>query len=318
MNLKRSMLSQRAALPSSGAEPWWGEQADEAEMIVALGGWDGSRNLASFEEMRPKQEAWKVMGNMSAAAAMNGQIWVVGGWDGQAYLKAVEVYDVATGRWSQVKSMLEPRCYAAMAVMDGKLYVAGGYYGQVNLDSVEVYDPASDEWTSLPRMACPRRGLGLAALNGHLYAVGGWDGKHNLASVESFSSMTGTWRRVPELAHARSSVAVNGGSLFAIGGWDGKNFLSSVECYAPIYGTVRNPVGEWRMVAPMNVPRSYASAVALGNRILVLGGWDGTDGRGLDSVEAYDARQDKWIRSPSLTCPRYGLAAVVVSPPSPA
>jgi N-acetylneuraminic acid mutarotase len=235
----------------------------------------------------------QVKGNMScsrrgaAAAAINGQIWVVGGWDGQAYLKAVEVFDMATGRWSQVKSMLEPRCYAAMAVMDGKVYVAGGYYGQVNLDSVEMYDSVTDEWKALPRMACPRRGLGLAALNGHLYAVGGWDGKHNLASVESFSSMTGTWRRVPELATARSSVAVavNGGSLYAIGGWDGKNFLSSVECYAPIYGTVRNPVGEWRTLAPMNVPRSYASAVAVGSRVLVLGGWDGTDGRRLDSVE---------------------------------
>lgn len=220
------------------------------------------------------------------------QIWVVGGWDGQAYLKAVEVYDLATGRWSQVKSMLEPRCYAAAAVMDGKIYVAGGYYGQVNLDSVEVYDCKTDEWTALPRMACPRRGLGLAALNGHLYAVGGWDGKHNLASVESFSSMTGSWRRIPELATARSSVAVavNGGSLYAIGGWDGKNFLKSVECYAPIYGTVRNPVGEWRTLAPMNVPRSYASAVAIGNRILVLGGWDGTDGRRLDSVEVSMSR----------------------------
>ena len=67
----------------------------------------------------------------AAAVALNGQIWVLGGWDGQAYLKAVEVYDTSTGRWSQVKSMLEPRCYAAAAVMDGKIYVAGGYYGQV-------------------------------------------------------------------------------------------------------------------------------------------------------------------------------------------
>lgn len=187
---------------------------------------------------------------------------------------------------------------------------------QVNLDSVEMYDSVADEWQPLPRMACPRRGLGLAPLNGHLYAVGGWDGKHNLASVESFSSMTGTWRRVPELVTARSSVAVavSGGSLYAIGGWDGKNFLSSVECYTPIYGTVRNPVGEWRTIAPMTVPRSYAAAVAVGNRVLVLGGWDGTDGRRLDSVESYDVRADSWTLSPALTCPRYGLSAVVVRP----
>jgi hypothetical protein len=56
----------------------------------------------------------------AAAAALNGQIWVVGGWDGQAYLKAVEVYDMATARWSQVKSqesrvksILQRPCYVA-------------------------------------------------------------------------------------------------------------------------------------------------------------------------------------------------------------
>ena len=129
------------ALGAVSSEPWWGEAADEEALegleVVALGGWDGSRNLGSFESIRPKESAWQVKGNMScsrrgaAAVALNGQIWVLGGWDGQAYLKAVEVYDTSTGRWSQVKSMLEPRCYAAAAVMDGKIYVAGGYYGQV-------------------------------------------------------------------------------------------------------------------------------------------------------------------------------------------
>ena len=53
----------------------------------------------------------------AAAAALNGQIWVVGGWDGQAYLKAVEVYDMATGRWSQVKSILQRRCYVARPLL---------------------------------------------------------------------------------------------------------------------------------------------------------------------------------------------------------
>jgi hypothetical protein len=31
--------------------------------------------------------------------------------------------------------------------------------------------------------------------------------------------------------------------------------------------------------------RSYASAVSVGKRVIVLGGWDGTDGRRLDSTE---------------------------------
>ena len=61
VSLKRSLLPQQRAGPAgSAAEPWWGEQADGGDVIVALGGWDGSRNLASFEEIRPRQDAWQV------------------------------------------------------------------------------------------------------------------------------------------------------------------------------------------------------------------------------------------------------------------
>jgi hypothetical protein len=50
--------------PGASSEPWWGAQGDDAELegteVVALGGWDGSRNLGSFESIRPKQNAWQV------------------------------------------------------------------------------------------------------------------------------------------------------------------------------------------------------------------------------------------------------------------
>ena len=51
---------------SVSTEPWWGGQAEDAEVegmeVVALGGWDGSRNLGSFESIRPKDNAWQVCG----------------------------------------------------------------------------------------------------------------------------------------------------------------------------------------------------------------------------------------------------------------
>ena len=51
------------------SEPWWGEAADEEALegmeVVALGGWDGSRNLGSFESIRPKESAWQVKGMLN-------------------------------------------------------------------------------------------------------------------------------------------------------------------------------------------------------------------------------------------------------------
>lgn len=99
-----------------------------------------------------------------AAALCAGKVYVIGGWDGTAYLSTVEVYDVVKGTWTTAKSMPKPRCFAAAVSLGGKVYVAGGYYGSYNLETVEVYDPDTDEWSALPSMSCARRGLALATL----------------------------------------------------------------------------------------------------------------------------------------------------------
>jgi len=99
-----------------------------------------------------------------AAALCAGKVYVIGGWDGTAYLSTVEVYDVVKGTWTTAKSMPKPRCFAAAVSLGGKVYVAGGYYGSYNLETVEVYDPNTDEWSALPSMSCARRGLALATL----------------------------------------------------------------------------------------------------------------------------------------------------------
>ena len=38
---------------------------EEGMEVVALGGWDGSRNLGSFESIRPKESAWQVKGMLN-------------------------------------------------------------------------------------------------------------------------------------------------------------------------------------------------------------------------------------------------------------
>uniref|UniRef100_A0A7S4PHI3 Calponin-homology (CH) domain-containing protein n=1 Tax=Guillardia theta TaxID=55529 RepID=A0A7S4PHI3_GUITH len=286
--------------------------------VCAIGGWDGNQNLRTIELISPGDTDWRMCTEMSssrrgaAAVSVEGDIWILGGWDGQNYLRSCHVFQLATGRWKQVADMHEARCYASATVMDGKIYVAGGYHGQVNLDSAEVW--SAGEWHKISSMSTPRRGLGLAALDGHLYAVGGWDGRKNLSSVEAWTPLTGSWRKIPDLSTPRSSAAViaSRGKLFAIGGWDGKNFLSSLECYEPKYGTKRNPVGEWRTLPPMSIARSYAAAAAYDNLIFVLGGWDGTEGRRLDSVECFLVHEHRWISFPRMSCPRYGLAAALV------
>ena len=59
------------------------------------------------------------------------------------------------------------------------------------------------------------------------------------------------------------------GYIYVAGGYDGVSALSSVECYDPLSNT-------WRVVPPMQRARSAAAAVALSDRIYVIGGHDGS------------------------------------------
>jgi kelch-like protein 17 (actinfilin)/kelch-like protein 20 len=87
-----------------------------------------------------------------AAAAVNGKLYVMGGFDGQS-LSSVERYDPAKNAWEAVAPMSTARSAPAAAVVDGTLYVTGGYDGQNWLSSVERYDPAKDEWVTMASMA---------------------------------------------------------------------------------------------------------------------------------------------------------------------
>ena len=55
------------------------------------------------------------------AAALNGKIYVVGGWDGTSILKSGAVYDPATDSWSATASMSAARTALGLAALEGKV-----------------------------------------------------------------------------------------------------------------------------------------------------------------------------------------------------
>ena len=63
------------------------------------------------------------------AAALDGRLYVCGGYDGVASLSSVESYDTMNKRWGMVASMSRSRSAAGVAVLDGQLYALGGHDG---------------------------------------------------------------------------------------------------------------------------------------------------------------------------------------------
>ena len=171
-----------------------------------------------------------------AIATFGGELYVFGGWDGQAYVADSYRYDPVQDAWSALSPMKVGRAFAGAGSIGERIYVVGGYDGQAELATCEAYVPATDSWDPCPAMDSPRAGIGVAVIADTLYAIGGgW--KSYLVANEYYSPATGVWNTFasPLLQEWRNlGVAANGTFLYAIGGWDG-GFLGVNQAYRAIY-----------------------------------------------------------------------------------
>jgi len=85
------------------------------------------------------------------------------------------VFDPATGHWSAVTDMLQPRAYPmAVTLADGSVLVAGGSRNTQPLDTAERYNPDNGTWVAAGRLNLPRAHETLTLLNdGRVLAAGG-------------------------------------------------------------------------------------------------------------------------------------------------
>jgi Kelch motif protein len=98
------------------------------------------------------------------------------------------------------------------------------------------------------------------------------------------------------------------------------SFVAAVVCVAVAAGSgARLAAGEerrtptvWKALAPLaGGPRQETAVVALGERVYVLGGFDG-ESRVVDTVEAYDPARDRWEARKPLPKPLHHANAAAV------
>ena len=94
-------------------------------------------------------------------AVLNGQLYAVGGSDGQNPLSSVEHFDPRVGTWFQVAPMSARRKHLGVAVYRGLVYAAGGRDDSTELSSVECYDPRANAWCPVIAMTSRRSGVSL-------------------------------------------------------------------------------------------------------------------------------------------------------------
>jgi N-acetylneuraminic acid mutarotase len=143
---------------------------------------------ADFAMYDPVADTWTTLPDMPTArnhlavGAVGGKVMVAGGRFGGSVgsemTDIVEVYDPATGSWSQATSLLKPRAGMASVVSNGCFYAVGGEGNDADprgiFEENEMFNPRTNEWVRLQPMPLPTHGLtGAAAIGGSVYIPGG-------------------------------------------------------------------------------------------------------------------------------------------------
>ncbi len=256
-----------------------------------------------------------------AAAAVDGQIYVVGGFESsnlwtmwQSSVSArVERYDPGTDHWSDMPDLPVGVHHAGAAVVDGDLYVVGGFTQSDEtawLPSNRVFRFNADRavWEERAPLPTARGGLGVTTLQGQIFAVGGYDGRDNLAAVEVYDPGLDQWTAVAPLPTPRDHLAVVavGETLYAIGGRVRLNYranLSTVEAYHVV-------ANRWVPKADLPMPRSGIAACVVDGWIYVFGGESGAGT--FSHNERYHPQWNRWDAMAPMPTARHGLGAVAV------
>ena len=248
----------------------------------------------------------------TATLLPGGKLLVTGGFmSGLGYLRNTEVYEYATGTWTNGGTMSDARGgHTATLLPNGKVLVAGE--GSLT-NNAELYD-SEGFWTNTGQMLVPR-GSPTATLlvDGTVLVAGGFNGI-GISFAELYKPSEGVWASAGTMVQARlgyTATLLPNGKVFVTGGrrFFHDNFLSSAELYDPSTGT-------WKPTGSMKAE----SSVSHGH---LIGRWKSLGCRRtgrrfhqfwklLASVELYDPASGTWTATGNLITPRHFHTATLL------
>lgn len=93
------------------------------QYIYVVGGFDGTRQLATVERYDTENETWDMVAPIQIARSalsltpLDGKLYAIGGFDGNNFLSIVEVYDPRTNTWVKGTPLKSGRSGHASAVI---------------------------------------------------------------------------------------------------------------------------------------------------------------------------------------------------------
>lgn len=224
-----------------------GQGALLGEKVYLPGGQaaDG-RPIAALEVYDLRQDQWNSLAPLPLAlsqyclAAYEGNLYLFGGWDGEAYSSAVYRYDPETDAWSERSSLPGPLGGCGVAALPGKLLVIGGFDGTQALTQALAYFPnrdnsGDDPWEERPDLPEARHNLSVVTLANAAYVIGGQQGDlAPLMLVDEAAAWT-AFDMPPQPVGEGAAVAAAGNYIHILGGAHSETLSQAHQVYQALY-----------------------------------------------------------------------------------
>ena len=231
-----------APLPRRIDHPGFVGAGGDLYLIGGFRDWLPTNEVFRFS---PEEGEWKQLASMEvprgspAAEVIGGRIVVAGGGvgdEGRIPVGTVEIFDIATGRWSPGPDLPTARHHAGAEVLGDTMYVVGGRDARdYSLDVVERYDARTNAWRPAPALPLGVGGLAVVRARDRLVAIGGGDDIEDWVTPATwaFDPATDRWQRLADLRAPRHghAAAALGADVYVFGGapCPGYGLTDSVE-----------------------------------------------------------------------------------------
>ncbi|MCG6154560.1 Kelch repeat-containing protein [Rubinisphaera margarita] len=196
-------------------------------------------------------------------------------------------FDPATGKWTDLPALPEPRSSFDAAVLDGKIYVIGGWSlegeGENEWHKTAWTFDLNDknaEWKQLPSPPFEKRALSVAVYNGKVYAIGGMQSSGKpTTSVSIYDPKSQTWTEGPHLVG--HSMTGFGTSAFAA---EGRLYVSTYDGNLQV---LSEDGKSFDVVGNFENARFFHRMVPVDSKLILLGGANMSVGK-FDQIDEFD------------------------------
>lgn len=158
------------------------------------------------------------------AVAINGKIYLLGGFNGSGATSPFHEYDPIANTYRAITHSLSARYGHKAVVVNNVMYVFGGSTGPNPVLESWMYNPATNVWTPLKPMPEGKPHSYVVAIGTLIYIYGGRQGNESAAikKLYRYNTGTGNWTEMPagsSLYYLGAAVA-NANAIYMHGGMD--------------------------------------------------------------------------------------------------